>query len=506
MIKNNKKILVIGGTGYVGNRLVASLLDIGYPVRVTYRNLNKIKNRIWFNHPNLEVIYTDVFDQESLIDACKGISVVYYLVHSMYPKSTNFMHLDRVAARNTAHASYKASAENIIYLGGLGAESKNISKHLKSRAQVGNLLQAGNVPTTVLRAAMIIGSGSTSFEMLRYLVDRLPVMITPKWVYTNNQPIAIRNVIEYLIGCAQNEETIGKTFDIGGPKILNYRELMDLYAIEANLNKRMVISLPVNDPLQSTSFLISRLIPIDQSIIAPLVESLRNEVICDNNKITEYIPQVLLSPREAIRRTLVEIKQVLLHDTFQSEGWRPPMSWSYIGDPEWSGGSLFFDRRAAVLEGDINDVWKTVSKIGGKNGWYHGNILWKFRGFLDEFVGGPGIRRGRINPNILNQGEILDCWRIRRVVKQKELLLSAEMKLPGHATLNFKLTKKSNNKVILDQIACFAPHGLGGILYWQAVLPFHVYIFNGMIKSIAKKAKCKIIYGPKYLKRYEQIN
>ncbi|MHA2251198.1 MAG: SDR family oxidoreductase [Candidatus Kariarchaeaceae archaeon] len=500
-----QKILVLGGTGYVGNRLITVLLQEGYKVRVTYRNKEKIKNRVWTNQPNIETAYADVYDQESMIRAFHGCTNVYYLVHSMYPGQTDFMKMDRIAARNTVYAAGKAGIDNIIYLGGLGSGGTNISKHLKSRAQVGKLLQAGSIPTTVLQAAMIIGSGSTSFEMLRYLVDRLPFMITPKWVYTNNQPIGIRNVVEYLIGCLKNPETYGKTFDIGGPIILNYKQLMDLYAEEAKLKKRVVLSLPINDPLKSTAYLISRIVPLESSIINPLIESLRNEVICENLEILDYIPQELLPPREAIRRALSEVKQVLLHDTFQSLGWVPPLEWSYYGDASWSGGAVWYDRRAVVLKGDIHKLWDIISKIGGETGWYHANLLWKVRGYLDEFIGGPGIRRGRNHSKKLSQGDILDCWRVRRIVPESELLLSGEMKLPGHATLHFKCEETKKGKIIFDQVAAFVPHGLGGLMYWQMVLPFHTYVFNGMIRKIAKNADCKIVYGPKFLFRETKL-
>ncbi|MFV2014367.1 MAG: NAD(P)H-binding protein [Candidatus Heimdallarchaeota archaeon] len=303
----NGKILVVGGTGYIGSRLVSVLLQRNYCVRVTYRKIEKIENKLWYGNPNLEIIYADVYNQLSVIKACEGISVVYYLVHSMGSDKKDFAKWDRIAVRNIGIATLKNSVDRIIYLGGLSTKSKHISEHLYSRSQVGKLLQGGKVPTTVLQAAMIIGSGSVSFEMLRYLVDRLPIMVTPKWVETLNQPIAISNVIEYLVGCLRNEKTTGKTFDIGGPDILNYRQLIDIYAQEAQLLKRLIISLPFNDPLKSSAYVISRLIPIDSSVIHPLIESIRNEVICEDNEIINYVPEILISAREAMRRGSIAI-------------------------------------------------------------------------------------------------------------------------------------------------------------------------------------------------------
>ncbi|MCE7735524.1 MAG: SDR family oxidoreductase [Candidatus Heimdallarchaeota archaeon] len=497
----NEKILVVGATGYIGSRLVLVLLQRGYQVRVTYRDIKKLKNKIWYEHHNLEMVYADVYNQLTIIKACENITVVYYLVHSMNPDKKDFAKWDRIATRNIGIATLKNSVRRIIYLGGLTTKSKDVSKHLRSRTQVGKLLQGGKVPTTVLQAAMIIGSGSVSFEMLRYLVDRLPIMITPKWVNTLNQPIAISNVIEYLVGCLRNEKTTGKTFDIGGPDVLNYKQLINIYAQEARLMKRMIITLPINDPRKSSAYFISRLIPIDSSVIHPLIESLRNEVICEDNDISNFVPEILISAKEAIRRAVAESKQAILHNSLQLAGWVPPIEWSQLGDPEWSGGSQFYDRRAAVVKGDIDELWSAIESIGGTNGWYHGNTLWKIRGKIDQIVGGPGIRRGRKHPTLLKQRDILDCWRVRRIIKNRELLLSAEMKLPGHATLNFKIQPVDENTSIIEQIAYFVPHGLWGFLYWQFIIPFHTYIFHGMIKGIVKEANNKIIYGPKFLKK-----
>ncbi|OLS21333.1 MAG: hypothetical protein HeimC2_33820 [Candidatus Heimdallarchaeota archaeon LC_2] len=285
------KLLVIGGTGYVGTRLVQSLLEIGYKVRVTYRSHTKLALKLWVTHPNLEKIKVDALDRKSLLKACVGCTDVYYLLHSMMPDQTDYQTLDIIAAENMVYATNNSSLNHIIYLGGLGGDLTKSSKHLKSRQLVGEILRTANVPVTILQAAMIIGSGSASFEILRYVVERLPIMVTPKWIYTKNQPIAIRNVIKYLLASIVEQAMIGRTFDIGGPQIVTYRRLMEIYAEEAFLRRRFVIPLPFNDPFQSSAVFLNRIVPIHSNILKPLVESLRYEAICHNNEIQKIIHQ-----------------------------------------------------------------------------------------------------------------------------------------------------------------------------------------------------------------------
>jgi uncharacterized protein YbjT (DUF2867 family) len=501
----DKKILVIGGTGYVGTRLVQLLLELGYTVRVTWRSQKKIKLKLWYNHPNIETVWADAYDRESILNACIGCTAVFYLVHSMYPDQQNFEQADKIAAENMVYAANNSSIEKIIYLSGLGSDKENASRHLRSRGQVGNILRTSKVPVTILRAAMIIGSGSTSFEILRHIVERLPIMVTPKWVYTNSQPIAIRNVVEYLAGCINNGHTNGKTFDIGGPEILSYKKLMEIYAEEANLRKRLVITLPFNDPFHSSSLFLSTIIPMDSSVIRPLIGGLRTEVICENNDIQTISRQNLLTPRDAIRRSLVEIKKVLIHDALQFEGWTPPVEWSYFGDPVWSGGSILYHRQTAVLNGHRERIWMALKSIGGQNGWYHCNLLWKLSGLFDRLVGGPGMSRGRKHPTDLKRGEVLDCWRVTRILEYKELILTGELKIPGNISLYFKIKELESGRIILEQIMSYVPHGLWGLTYWTLTLPFHTHVLTGMIDGIAKKANCKIIFGPKRLERSIKI-
>ncbi len=484
---SDKLILVTGATGYIGGRLVPKLLEEGYKVRAFTRSEKKLRSRVWANHPNVELYVGDVFDVESLKRACVGCSIVYYLVHSMLPGQKDFEQADRDAAENMKQAAQSQGVGRMVYLGGLGEDNPDLSKHLKSRAEVAKILSSGEVPVTIFRAAMIIGSGSASFEILRYLVDRLPLMVTPKWLETPSQPIAIRNVIEYLVCCLKHSETDGKTYDIGGSEVLTYRRLMELYAVEANLPKRLVIPVPVLTPRLS-SYWIHLVTPVPASIARPLAEGLKNPVVCQNDDIKKIIKQEVLSPSESIRRALNKLDDNEIKSHWTDAGTMPPMESIYEGDPDWAGGTVFEDKREIVPHSDVEKAWKVIEGIGGKHGWYHANGLWIIRGFLDRMVGGVGLRRGRRDDDNLIPGDALDFWRVVAVEKNKKLLLFAEMKLPGTAMLEFRVDN-SGGECRIQQIARFNPLGLFGILYWYLVLPFHGYVFNGMLKKIAERSE-----------------
>lgn len=486
-IDKTRPILVTGATGYIGSRLVPRLLEENYKVRVFARSEKKLRSRSWGKHPNLEVFIGDVFDLESLGKACDGSSIIYYLVHSMLPEQKDFEQADRIAAENITATAEAKEVERIIYLGALGEEQYGLSKHLKSRAEVAKIISSGKVPATTLRAAMIIGSGSASFEILRYLVDRLPVMITPKWLETPSQPIAIRNVIEYLVRCLNHQETRGKTYDIGGSEVLTYRRLMEIYAKEANLPKRLVIPVPVLTPRLS-SYWIHLVTPVPASIARPLAEGLKNPVVCQNDDIRKIIQQDILSPSEAVHRALHKLNDNEVTSHWTDAGYMPSMESFLEGDPNWAGGTTFKDKRDIEIHGDTDNVWKVIEGIGGKRGWYHANWLWVVRGFLDRMAGGVGLRRGRRDDDKVMPGDALDFWRVLKVEKGKELLLFAEMKLPGRATLEFRVDDGNNNQSRLSQIARFKPKGLLGILYWYLVFPIHSYVFKGLLEKIVKIA------------------
>ncbi|MBX9693008.1 MAG: SDR family oxidoreductase, partial [Cyanobacteria bacterium] len=430
MNKADRQIVVIGASGYIGARLVPRLLAAGYAVRAVSRSIEKLRCFNWSAHPNVELIAADVLHLDEVRSALRGADCAYYLVHSMNSQQRNFVEADRSAAENMARAAAETGIRRIIYLGGLGEKTDDLSKHLRSRVEVGEILQGGSVPVTTLRAAMIIGSGSASFEILRYLVERLPFMVTPRWVRTPSQPIAVRNCLHYLIECLNHDEMAGKIYDIGGPQVLTYQELMDTYANEAGLEKRLVVPVPFFTPRLS-SYWIHLVTPVPSYIARPLAEGLRNPAICQDSNITKLIPQELLDCRTAIRLALTNLQHQLVESHWTDAGRIPPAEWFYSGDPSWSGGTVYEDKRSIVVSGSPAQVWQPLIRVGGKTGWYYGDWLWKLRGIMDRLVGGVGLSRGRRHASELRPGDALDWWRVVAVEKNKRILLTAEMKLPG---------------------------------------------------------------------------
>lgn len=490
-----KKVVVIGATGYIGARLVPRLLAAGYTVRAVSRSVEKLSYFNWSSHPHVELVGADVMRLDELETALSGIDTAYYLVHSMNSQNRNFVQADRRAAENMVKASEASGLKRIVYLGGLGEHSDDLSTHLRSRAEVGEILKTGSVPVTILRAAMIIGSGSASFEILRYLVERLPFMITPRWVRTPSQPIAVRNALQYLIACLSHDEMTGKTYDIGGPHVLTYQELMDTYAEEAGLKKRLVIPVPFFTPRLS-SYWIHLVTPVPSYIARPLAEGLRNPAVCQDSDIVRIIPQELLDCRTAIRLALANLQHQQVESHWTDAGAIPPAEWFNSGDPNWAGGTVYEDKRSIVVAGTPSEVWQPVIRVGGKTGWYYGDWLWKLRGVMDRIVGGVGLSRGRRHSSDLRLGDALDWWRVVAVEKNKRILLTAEMKLPGKAMLELKIDDLGRDRVRLTQTAKFLPSGLLGLMYWWAVTPLHTIVFGGMLRGIAKASNCKIEQEP----------
>ncbi len=474
------RVLVSGATGYVGGRLVPALLLRGITVRCVVREPRKLADRPWRHQAGVEVAKADLQDSEGLTEQMRGCHAAYYLVHSMIAQGAAYRSHDRELATSFARAAKAAGVRRIIYLGGLGELGDNLSEHLASRREVETDLAATGVPVTTLRAAMIIGSASASFEILRYLVEHLPAMITPRWVRTESQPIAIRNVLHYLVTCLDVPETIARTIDIGGPEVLSYRRLMCIMAEARGLRPRWIVPVPVLTPRLS-SWWIHLITPVPHTIARPLAEGLRNRTVCRDDTAQRLMPQQLLSMREAIDAALGKHADAMVETAWTDAGAMP-------GDPDWVGGTVYHDRREAIVRAPQSITYDTVLGIGGEVGWYGGNWLWRLRGVLDKLIGGPGLRRGRRDPKRLMVGDALDFWRVVEVVPGSRLQLRAEMKLPGTALLQFEVEDLAGTSR-LRVTALFKPRGLLGIAYWYAVLPLHGMVFRGMLRGLTRAAE-----------------
>jgi len=454
-------------------------------------------SRAWGNHTNIELIKGDIMDKASLKKAIQGCDTIYYLVHSMISKKDKYRSADLLGAKNLAWAADQASAKHIIYLGGLGdIHHKNISRHLLSRHEVGKILQQGKVPTTTLRAAMILGSGSASFEILRYLVERLPIMLTPKWVNMPTQPIAITNVIEYLKGCLEHPETKGNTYDIGGPDVITYQDLFHTFARVANLPVPKMIKVPLLTPRLS-SLWIHLITPVPASIARPLAEGLSLPTLCTENKITHIIPQQLISCERAIFLALERIRLEQVDTRWTDAGALAHPEWTYCGDSDYSGGTILQCGYRARVKTDAISLWPAVGQLGGKTGYYAADILWQIRGFLDQLINGVGLNRGRRSPNTIQIGDAIDFWRVLEANPPVKLLLAAEMKTPGEALLEIRINPIDNNQCELVLLSRFLPKGLWGILYWYILYPFHQYIFYHMLKGMVKSKKFELLTFPR---------
>lgn len=476
------KILVTGATGYIGGRLVSELLDAGHEVRCLSRDPSKLDHYPW--RSDVEVAQADVLDPLTLRPALAGCDAAYYLVHSMDGGADGFQERDRTAAINFRDAAAAAGIERIVYLGGLG-EGDDLSQHLASRQEVGAELAAGSVPVTEIRAAVIIGSGSVSFEMMRYLTEVLPVMVTPKWVRTRCQPIAVRNVLEILVGALDDSSGDDHVWEIGGPDQLTYEEMMRVYAEVAGLPRRLIVPVPLLSPQLSRHW-IGLVTPLPTGVAKPLVNSLRNEVTVADNSVAERLSKGLLPFREAVeravRRSMDDEVATRWSDAAISAAQARPT------DPDWAGGTLKIDEQRVLTSAPRADVFWAFSRIGGDVGYYTFNWLWKLRGVFDSLIGGVGLRRGRRHPEELRPGEAVDFWRVAEVEPGRRISLWAEMKLPGEAWLEFDVLPDGDSTTLV-QTAFFKPKGLFGRLYWLVLVPFHVLIFRRMAHRIVAAAE-----------------
>ena len=479
---NSKLILVTGATGYVGGRLVPRLLAAGYRVRCMARDAARLQGRTWLNE--VELAQADMLQPESLVAAMHGVSIVYYLVHSLGGGS-DFSERDVTAARNCAQAARVAGVERIIYLGGLGDPTADLSVHLRSRQQTGDALREAGVPVTEFRAAVIVGSGSLSFEMIRYLTERLPVMICPKWVFTRTQPISIRNVLDYLVAALACPESVGRTLEIGGADVLTYAGMMMGYARARGL-KRRLIPVPVLTPRLS-SYWVHLVTPIPANIAQPLIKGLGNEVIVRDDTARRIFPGIeLLDFDTSVRLALARMKTQGVETAWSgsltsSQGSRTPLTLV-------TREGMIIERRRRVVPAPAEAVYQSFASLGGKRGWLYMDWAWQIRGMFDRLCGGVGMRRGRRDPQDLRVGDTLDFWRVEWVEPGRLIRLRAEMKVPGRAWLEFEARPNQTGGTLLVQTAIFEPKGLLGLLYWNLLYPIHNLIFSGLIRRTAQQA------------------
>jgi uncharacterized protein YbjT (DUF2867 family) len=480
-------VLVTGATGYVGGRLVPALLEEGHTVRCVTRDVGRLRDVPW--RTRVEVVKGDVVNFDDVLRALDGVEVAYYLVHSL-ATGRDFEARDRKAATTFAAAASAARVKRIVYLGGLSPRDTALSPHLRSRTEVGEVFLAGDVPTVVLCAAVILGSGSASFEMLRYLTERLPAMVTPRWVRNRIQPIAIRDVIRYLAAWASLPGEVNRSFDIGGPEVLTYIEMMQRYARVAGLRRRLIIPVPVLSPSLSSHW-VNFVTPVPSAIARPLVESLRYEVICGEHDIAQWVadpPEGLTGFDQAVQFALARAAESVVPTRWSNATWPSTPSDPLPSDPDWSGGSFYIDDRTAHVNASTQDLWRVIEGIGGEHGWYSWSFAWALRGWLDRLFGGAGLRRGRRDPAHLYVGEALDFWRVEEITVGQLLRLRAEMKLPGTAWLELSVGEDESG-TFYHQRALFQPRGLGGHAYWRMIAPFHGIVFGGMVRNIVRAAE-----------------
>jgi uncharacterized protein YbjT (DUF2867 family) len=477
------RVLVTGATGYVGGRLVPRLLGKGYSVRVLVRDPQRLEGRSWLKQ--VEVCQGDVTQPETLTHALQGVHAAFYLIHSM-GSSADFKEKDLEAGRNFGTAAHLAGVQRIIYLGGLGDPTADLSQHLRSRQQTGERLREAGVPVTEFRAAVIVGSGSLSFEMIRYLTERIPVMICPRWVFTRTQPISIHNVLDYLVDALQTPESAGKIIEIGGADILTYGQMMLGYAKERGL-RRWLLPVPVLTPRLS-SYWVHWMTPIPASIAKPLIEGLRNEVVVRTDSAKKLFPNIQpMSYQSAVHSALENLErgevETLWSDALTSSQGNLPAV--YFTQEQ----GMFIERREKETLAAPETVFRIFSGLGGQRGWLMLDAAWRLRGALDRLVGGVGMRRGRRHPDELRVGDVVDFWRVEILQPGRLLRLRAEMKVPGKAWLQFEANPRPAVGTVLVQTAYFASKGLLGLAYWYVLYPIHATIFGGMVQKIAERAE-----------------
>ncbi|MFO7549744.1 MAG: SDR family oxidoreductase [Acidimicrobiia bacterium] len=482
------RVLVTGATGYIGGRLVPQLLDAGLEVRCMARQPQRLALHPW--RDRVEVVAADASEPDTLDAAMAGCEAAFYLIHSM-DGSGDFARRDREAAANVAAAAERAGLRRIVYLGGLGRAGDDLSEHLGSRHEVGRILAAGATPVTEVRAAVIIGSGSVSFEMLRHLTEVLPVMVTPKWVSTRCQPIAVRDVLTILIRALEEPEPVDRLWEVGGPDVLTYEQMMRVYAEVAGLPRRVIMPVPVLTPRLSSRW-VGLVTPLPSGVARPLIDSLAHEVVVEDDHTGELLGRDPIPYHAAVSLALERVEHGDVVSRWSDAVRRPAAP--LPTDPAWSGATWLRDVQTVETRAPAADVFWAVARIGGEVGYYAADWAWRLRGLLDTLVGGVGLRRGRRHPIDLRPGEALDFWRVADVVPGRRLLLAAEMRLPGEAWLEFEIEDQGDRRT-LRQTAHFVPRGLFGRIYWYGILPFHVMVFGPMARRIVGAAERRSVTG-----------
>ena len=476
-------VLVTGANGYVGGRLVPQLLDRGHAVRCMVRDPSRLQGRRWA--AQVTIVRGDVLDPASLVPALAGIEVAYYLVHSL-GAGRDFHDRDIRAAKSFGAAAAAAGVARIVYLGGLGDSTAALSEHLRSRQDTGSALGEAGVPVTEFRAAVIVGSGSVSFEMIRYLTERVPVMVCPNWVYTRIQPIAIRDVLTYLVEALETPACTGQVVEIGGSDVLTYGQMMTGYAALRGL-KRWLLPVPFLTPRLS-SYWVHLVTPIPSAIARPLIEGLRNEVVVRDPRASQWFPSIEpVGYLEAVRRALASFDG----DSVET-AWSDALTSSHLDSEPvvlTTQDGMVLERRQLTVNATPERAFEVFSALGGATGWLRLNWAWQLRGFLDRLLGGVGMRRGRRDPHHVRVGDAVDFWRVEAVEPGRLVRLRAEMKVPGRAWLEFQARTLDTGATLIVQTAFFAPRGLFGLMYWYALYPIHGLIFGGMIREIGRRAE-----------------
>jgi uncharacterized protein YbjT (DUF2867 family) len=462
-------------------------------VRVLARHPERLSERSWIGQ--VEVVAGDAGDPDAVHEALRGIDVAYYLLHSM-AAGTGFEEIERHLARLFAASARDEKVGRIVYLGALMPDEpvSELSHHMRSRNEVSEVFQLSEVPTVELRAAVIIGSGSASFEMTRYLTERLPVMVTPAWVRTPTQPIAIRDVLYYLVQCAELPPGLNRTFDIGGPDVMTYELMMHGYARAAGLRKRVVVRMPLGTPGLSR-FWVGLITPVPRSVAGPLVESVTMRTVCRDHAIAEFIPdppEGLVPYERAVELALSKIQQADVRTAWSSSSLPGAPSDPLPSDPSWAGGSLYVDDRSTVVHAGASSLWRVIEGLGGDRGYYSFPAAWEVRGWMDRAAGGVGLRRGRRDPDKLRVGDPLDFWRVEERVPEELLRLRGEFRMPGLAWLELSISTEGSGRdatTVYRQRALFHPKGLYGHAYWTSMLPFHGIIFGSMLRNIRESAE-----------------